>query len=155
MARVSSERVRSVGGQRLAAVIDQRLSSVGLPQRVSHLSLSQSVAEWGEEKRPRELEGLLVGRAVPKQGCDWSVAEGVALDVQRGYVHFAGEMVARCHRLDLGRDRIAEKLACYVDNRRRSLVEHPNRTHCLSLNQSTFISPFPVHSRGHPFAVAC
>ena len=46
-----------------------------------------------------------------KAGCDLSVAEGVALDVRRGDVQFAGEMVARCHRLGLGRDRIAEKLA--------------------------------------------
>ena len=73
--------------------------------------LSQSVTEWGEEKSPREMEGLLVARAVSERGCDFSVAEWVALDVRRGYVQFAGKMVARCHCLGLGRDRIAEKLA--------------------------------------------
>ena len=71
------------------------------------------------------------------------------------YVQFVGEMMARCHRLGLGRDRTAERLARYVDNRRRSRFEHPNWNHCQWLMQSLFFSPFPVRSRGHPFAVAC
>ena len=55
--------------------------------------------------------GFNVARAVPRRGCDLFVAEGVALDIRRGCVQFAVGMVARCHRLGLGRDKIAERLA--------------------------------------------
>ena len=48
---------------------------------------------------------------MPRRGCDSSVAEGVALDVRRGCVQFTVGMVTRCHRLGLGRDEIAERLA--------------------------------------------
>ena len=59
------------------------------------------------------LSGVLsrCARGIKAGGGALSVAEGVALDVRSGYVQFAGEMVARCHRLGLGRDRIAERLA--------------------------------------------
>ena len=50
-------------------------------------------------------------RAIPKRGCELSVAERVALDDRRGYVRFAGETVARYHRPDLERDKNTEKLA--------------------------------------------